>query len=83
MSEPTLTSLAVQLARIEGMVAQTHAAVAQHLADDVKVHTDHEHRIRSNEKFRWRATGYAAGAAAIVSSGVTYGIQALKAFGKS
>lgn len=72
MAEPTMFDIAVQLARIEQKQDALLETTATHLAADQLIHTDHEQRIRSNERARWRMTGYAASVAALVSIAVPF-----------
>lgn len=58
--------IAATLARIDANVAAVKELVEKHLADDDRVHSDLEVRMRSQEKFRW---GTMACAALLMTSG--------------
>jgi hypothetical protein len=51
MSSPE--QIAATLARIDANVAAMKELVEKHLADDDRVHSDLENRMRSQEKFRY------------------------------
>lgn len=70
MADATPHDLHVLLVEIRGDVKATRDMVEKHLADDNRVHTDHENRLRVNEKFRWGVTAVLMAMAAIGSWGL-------------
>lgn len=72
MSEVTPHDLHVLLVEIRGELQAARSDIAAHLKDDDKTHarlergiTDHEQRLRANDKFRWGASAVLAAITAL------------------
>lgn len=72
--EHQLTTEAVfrTLGRLESKLDAMNSKLDEHLAKDESVHSDHEARIRSSEKFRWTAVGGAGVLGSVFSLAVAF-----------